>query len=62
MIRKLVLAAVVAVVVTLGCILVGGILATVNVAIAVTIGSFLKEWAGALGILAGLWFFFNGPR
>lgn len=60
MFNKLVLAVVVAVVVTLACILVGGILIALKVAIAVTIGDFLKDYSGVLGVLAGLWYFFAG--
>ncbi len=60
MLSKLVLAVVVAVIVTLGCVLVGAILASLNVEIAVTIGGFLKGYSAALGILAGLWYFFAG--
>ena len=60
MIQKLILAVVVAVVVTLGCVLVGSVLISLSVAIAVTIGSFLKEYSTILGVLAGLWFFFRG--
>lgn len=60
MISKLILAVVVAVVVTLACILVGGILITLTVSVAVTIGKFLKDYAGVLGVLAGLWHFFAG--
>lgn len=60
MLSRLVLAVVVAVVVTLGCILVGGILATLNVDVAVTVGNFLKTYSGAFGVLAGLWYFFTG--
>ena len=64
MIGKIVLAVVVAVVVTLACILLGGILETLKVAIAVTIGNFLQSYAGVIGVLSGLWFFFAGwtPR
>lgn len=60
MLSKLVLSVVVAVVVTLACILVGGILISLTVSIAVTIGNFLKDYAGAIGILSGLWYFFGG--
>ncbi len=60
MISKLILAVVVAVVVTLACILLGAILVTLKVDIAVTIGTFLKGYAGVLGVLAGLWYFFMG--
>lgn len=60
MIRKLILAVVVAVVVTLGCILLGGILDSLKVQIAIIIGDFLKNYAAVIGILAGLWYFFAG--
>lgn len=60
MIRKLILAVVVAVVVTLGCILLGAILASLKVDIATTIGDFLKTYGAVLGVLAGLWYFFAG--
>lgn len=60
MLRKLILAVVVAVVVTLACLLLGALLQNLNVAVAVTIGNFLKNYAAVLGILAGLWHFFAG--
>jgi hypothetical protein len=59
MLSRLVLAVVVAVVVTLACILLGGILKSLDVAIAVTIGEFLAKYSAALGVLAGLWYFFS---
>lgn len=60
MLSKLILSVVVAVVVTLACYLLKAILAGLNVAIAVTIGNFLKTYGSVLGILAGLWYFFEG--
>lgn len=60
MLSRLVLAVVVGVVVTLACLLIGALLATINVALAVTIGNFLKSWSGGLGLLAALWYFFAG--
>lgn len=60
MLRKLILAVVVAVVVTLACVLLGAILTSLNVAIATTIGNFLKSYSAAIGVLAGLWYFFAG--
>ncbi len=60
MIQRLVLALVVAVVVGLGLILLGDVLVTLKVPIAVTIGGFLAEWGWVLGVLAGLWYFFRG--
>lgn len=61
MLRKLVLAVVVGVVVTLACILLGGILGALGVSIATTIGSFLQRYAGTIGVLAAIWHFFAGP-
>ena len=60
MLSRLVLAVVVAVVVTLACILLGGILISLTVAVAVTVGTFLKNYAGVLGVIAGIWYFFAG--
>lgn len=60
MIRKLILAVVVAVVITLGCILLGSILDSLKVEIATTIGNFLKTYGAVLGVLAGLAWFFSG--
>lgn len=60
MIARLVLAVVVAVVTGLACILVGGILASLGVPIAETVGDFLVTWGWVLGVLAGLWYFFAG--
>lgn len=61
MIARLVLAVVVAVVVGLGLsALLGPILISLHVPIAVVIGHFLVLWGWVIGILAGLWFFFAG--
>lgn len=60
MLDRVIRAVVIAVVVTLACILLGSILIALKVDIAVTIGSFLKQYAGALGVLAGLWSAFSG--
>jgi hypothetical protein len=60
MLSRVVLAVVVAVVVTLACTLLGGILMTLEVSVAVAVGSFLREFSGVLGVLAGLWYFFSG--
>lgn len=60
MINKLVLAVVVAVVVTLACVLVGGILQSLSVSVATTVGNFLVKYSYALGVLAGLWYYFAG--
>lgn len=60
MVRRIVLAVIVAVVVTLGCILLGMLLGAINIAVAATIGGFLERYSAAIGILAGLWYFFKG--
>ena len=60
MISRLILALVVAIVVGLGCILLGGILGSLHIPIAETVGSFLERYAWVIGILAGLAHFFGG--
>jgi hypothetical protein len=60
MLSRLILAVVVAVAVGLVCILVGTILASLKVPIAVTVGDFLRSWGWVIGVLAGLWQFFGG--
>lgn len=61
MIGRIVLAVVVAVVVGLVLVsLLGPILVSLAVPIAVTVGEFFIKWGWALGVLAGLWFFFSG--
>lgn len=60
MLAKLIQAVVVAVVVTLACFLLGAILITLKVEVAVTIGNWLKQYGAVLGVLAGLWHFFAG--
>jgi hypothetical protein len=60
MLSKLALSVVVAIVVTLACILLGAILIALKIDIAVTIGDFLKNYGAVLGVLAGIWYFFTG--
>ena len=61
MIARLVLALVVAIVVGLGLsALLGPILVSMAVPIAVVIGEFFIKWGWVLGVLAGLWDFFAG--
>lgn len=60
MLSRLVLSVVVAVLVTLGCMLLGAILITLKVEIASTIGNWLRTYGSVLGVLAGLWYFFAG--
>lgn len=59
-IRKLILAVVIAVAVGLGCILLGGVLDSLKADIAVQIGDDLRTWGWVIGVLAGLWYFFTG--
>ena len=60
MLSKLIIAVCVAVLVTLACYLVGAILITLKVDIAITVGNFLKTYGGVLGVIAGLYSFFEG--
>jgi hypothetical protein len=62
MIGRLVIAVVVAVIVTLACLLLGTILDTLHVPIATTVGHFLLQWGYVIGVLAGLFQFFNPAR
>lgn len=59
MLRKIILSVVVAVIVTLACYLLGAILDSLGVQIAVTIGDWLSKYGSVLGILSGLWYFFS---
>lgn len=60
MISRIAVAVVVAVAVTLLCMLLGAILSSLGVPIAVTVGGFLSTWGAVLGVLAGLYHFFRG--
>jgi hypothetical protein len=60
MLTRIILALIVAVAVGLLCILLGSVLASLNVPITDTIGSFLRQWGWVIGVLAGLWYFFSG--
>lgn len=54
------MAVIIAVAVTLGCMLLGAILGGLGIAIAVQVGGFLATYGPAIGVLAGLWHFFTG--
>lgn len=60
LIARLVLAVVVGVIVYLVCQLFGPLVASLHVEFAVKIGNWLTQFAGVLGLLAALWFFFAG--
>lgn len=64
MIRRLVLAVVVAIAVALVALLVGMVLVAISVPVLATIGMFLKAWCWVIGLLAGVWHYFAGswPR
>lgn len=61
MLSTLIRAVIIAIVVTLGCVLIGAILVTIKVDIAQTIGN-LKVHSAAIGVLVGLWYFFTGGQ
>lgn len=60
MISRLVLACIAGIVAFLICVLVGGLLITTTVPFVVTVGTFLKTYAGLFGLLTALWYFFSG--
>ena len=61
MIETIVLAVIIAVVVGLLLVgLLGPILKSLGVPIAVTVGEFFVKYGWVLGVLAGLWYFFAG--
>ncbi len=57
--KNLGISVVIAIVVYLGCVLLGGILSSFNIPIATVIGGFLKTYATIIGFLSGLWWFFT---
>jgi hypothetical protein len=60
-IGRIVLAVVIAVIVGIVLVgLLGPVLISVKVPIAETVGRFFVNWGFALGLLAGLWFYFSG--
>jgi len=60
MLSRLIQAVVIAVIVTLACMLLGKILGAIDLSITFAIGAFLVQFSAILGILAGLWHFFGG--
>ena len=60
MLSRLVIALVVGVVVFLACILLGALLANIDIDFVVTIANFLKNYASLIALLAALWQFFSG--
>ena len=60
LVARLAIALVAAIVVWLVCFFSGGLMGLMNVPIAAYVGSFLREFAVVLAILAFLWAFFRG--
>ena len=56
LLARIVVAVVIGVLVTIACIFVGTVLASLEVAIAVTVGDLLKRFAGVFGVLAFLYY------
>jgi hypothetical protein len=58
---KLILAVIIAVVVGIVLVgLLGPVLVTIKVPIAVAVGNFCEDWGFVIGVLAGLWYYFAG--
>lgn len=62
MLARIGLSIIVAVVVILACIFVGGLVITSNLNILVFLGTFLKVYGYVLGIVAGAVYYFTHPR
>lgn len=60
MLSKLIMAAVAGAIAFLICILVGALLAAINIPLLAVIGAFLTQWATAIAILVALAHFFGG--
>lgn len=60
MLGRIAIAVVIGVVVFLACVLLGALLVSISVGFAVTVGNFLKQYAGLIGLLAALYNFFAG--
>lgn len=57
--KNFVLSAIIAIVVFLGCMFLGGLFLAMNVPIASVVGAFLKTYGTVIGVLAGIWYFFT---
>ena len=60
MVRKILLALVIAVIATLITMLLGYVLIALALPIAVTVGKFMTQWATVIGVLAGLYWYLAG--
>jgi hypothetical protein len=62
MIEHVVIAILVACIVGLVCVFAGRMLKAAGVPFLVAAGGFLEQFAWGIGLIAGLWFYFGGPR
>ncbi len=62
MIVKIFQSILVAIVVFLACIFLGGLLELINIDFVEYIGEFIQKFALVFAIIAGLWFYFGNPR
>lgn len=63
MLSRIILAVLVAVIVYIACLFVGGVLFVqllAKIPAAVAVGHFLVDWAVVISVIAGLWQFFAG--
>lgn len=60
MIARIVNAVVVGALVGLGCLLLGMVLASLNIPPVEAVGKFLEQWCWVIGVLVGLLTFFRG--
>jgi hypothetical protein len=60
MLSRIVLAIVTGIVTSLVFMLVGSLLVAMQIGWVVATGAFFREFAGLLGLLAALWYFFSG--
>jgi hypothetical protein len=60
MLSRIVLAIITGIVTTIVLMFIGTLLVTMDINWVVATGAFLKEFAGLLGLLAALWYFFAG--
>lgn len=59
MIAKLIKSACVLVAVTLGCMLLSALLKDIDITAIALIAVFLGTWAGVIGLISGLWYYFS---
>lgn len=62
MIETIILAVIIGIAVGLGCMLVGKLLNSLGIPPAAAVGGFLEQYGWAIGVLAGLWWFFTHTK